>query len=535
MTPHRATFPCTRCGAAISENARFCGMCGEARAADPSPETTLRTRLSALTMRLRAANNLVPVDLVDALSALALDRPPAAPHVVILGEQGRGTRALANRVLGQARLAAGPSTRDAAVRLAVDPTASDLLAHISLEVAPPLAADAEQTADGVIAALMRADIVLFCLSAVQLLSATERRLISALARLTDAPKALITHRMDVADTEEDQEDIYARVEGFRVELHDAIGIAPDVFFDDGQGAPPWTDWLAQQRAMTNAAHPARWTPRAQHLLTALTAILDVSAPTSAPLPPVEILTQALAEAHAAARARAHVTLDEGLARLRADLRSHLEGMTAEQRSHEGAAELVVRTEGLLRECTRTWCVALDEALQSFSLPLPPANLSADPHIPSITGALPHLERRLPESSVGLMAAAIGLSAGVLLLPIGGPSVVAVGVGLTAGSYATARVLRDRRNAQLLDHHADTLDQWLREVGVRANDWLSDDLDTAHERMAAQLVDLHAQANHHRDLHHPTALAEDARDLRDALRQMANTPDSSTFPTIDVQT
>ena len=124
--------------------------------------------------------------------------------------------------------------------------------------------------------------------------------------------------------------------------------------------------------------------------------------------------------------------------------------------------------------------------------------------------------RLIVVTAALIGSAVGLSVGVLLLPVGGSGAIAMGVGLTASSYAAARVLRGRRDSALRDAHLDELDRWLREVGAQASDWLVDHVDNAHELMAARLAQLHAHALRHREASTPAALRAAVAQLRDRL-------------------
>lgn len=520
MSTHRATHPCPECGAGVAPTARFCGACGAALPEERGDLDHARARLHDLALRLEAAGDLVPEPLRTALSEVSAVEVDAVPRVVVLGEQGRGTRALANRLVGAARLKAGPSAGDAAAVLAHDPHATGLLRRATVEVAPPLAAGAEEMASGVIPALVRADVVLVALSAAQLLSATERRILSSLWPLVSAPAALVVGRMDALEDDDDYADLEERTAAFarrlspspaRLTLPAADRLDPGAvaaFVDDALDAG------GQDRS-------SAWASRARHLLAGLDGVISaMDAAADDALAPLDHLLAQLSSAHQTAEAAARTELDEGVAALRDRLRVHLSDMTPEQRAHEGAAELVAAVEALLGTVVTTWRTTLATALQSAeNSELAAVSVdgvsTAAGSLQGVTGELPPLPRRLADRSSGLMVAAVGLTVGVLLLPSGGSSLL-VGAGLTAGSFAAARVLRDRQESQLAELHGDALDAWLREVGVRAGDWLSEHLAQWHQDISQQLTALHEHARLHHHLRSPAALSEAVTEARAGL-------------------
>jgi len=470
-------------------------VCGSAQIEQRDRAAELRVDLSELAARFRAAG-LIPAVLVDALQGLGAAPVRHSPRVVIVGELGRGSRDLANRLAGTRALKTGPSQRDAAAVLDHDPETvfeNSLLKEASIEVAPPLAAGAETTAEGVIPALMRADVVLFALSAAQLLSATERRLLTAVAGLTDAPLALAVGRMDVIDTVEDLDDTARRTERFRSTLSGA----PSVFLlpADTDDAPRLHEWVSQQLEAVGSQMEAAWERRAQHLLSAVSSVLEAADVVEAELPTLEALRTELAIAHVGALTASRTRLEEGLSRLRDDLAARLRDMTPEQRVHEGAAELAMAVEALLRSGVDTWRRELTAALADAQLSAASVQAAMDrpDTLGEVTGRTPKLSARLPDQSYGLMAAAVGLSVGVLMLPAGGSGTVVMGLSLSAGSVAVAKVLRSRRESDLMQMHKEALDSWLREVGVRADDWLVDHLEGALERVVTRLSELYEHA------------------------------------------
>jgi len=518
MNTQRSTHPCPACGHGVALTARFCGACGEPQADQRDRAAGLRSELTALAARFRAAD-LIPTVLVDALDGLGAAPVRRSPRVVLVGELGRGVRALANRLAGAALLKAGPSQRGAPALLDHDPeTASEnsLLQAASIEVAPPLAAGADTTTEGVIPAVMRADVLVFSLSAAQLLSATERRLLTALAGLTNAPLALAVGRMDVVETDEDLDDIARRTERFR----NTLPHAPHVFLlpADTDDAPRLQEWVRGHLDTVGTDGDELWERRAGHLLAAVGAVLDASDVSADTLPSLDVLRGQLDLAHDSARSSARTRLEEGLAKLRDALADRLSDMSPEERVHEGAAELAIAIETLLRLSVETWKTDLAGALADAELPAASLQAAIDrpDTVGEVTGDAPKLSPRLPDQSYGLMAAAVGLSVGVLMLPAGGSGAIAIGLGLTAGSVAAAKVLRGRRDDQLRDAHTETLDAWLREVGVRSEDWLVDHLDGAHDLIATRLTELYHHAATHRDQTTPAALAADLTSLQDRL-------------------
>ena len=482
----------------------------------------LRAQLSILVARFRSTD-LVPSAMVDALDGLAMAPAHPAPRVVIIGELGRGSRALANRLAGTNRLKAGPSQRGAAALLDIDPqdaSPRSLLQHASIEVAPPLASGAETTSEGVIPTLMRADVVVFALSAAQLLSAAERRLLTGLAGLTSAPIALAVGRMEVVETEEDLDDVIRRTGRFR----DTLQPAPEVFLLPGEtdDAPRLQAWILQRLADVAVDTALAWEARAQHLLSTTSALLDAAAPNGDAQPDLSSLLRTLEDAHTSSRRAARAHLEDGLSIIRDTLSGRMADMTPEERIHEGASELSIAIEALLRGSIDLWRTQLTSALADadlLTLSLGPASDQPDT-VSAVTGEAPKLTARLPDQSYGLMAAALGLSVGVLMLPTGGTSAIALGLGLTAGSAAAARVLHDRREDRLRQVHAEALDSWLREVGLRAEDWMVDHLDRLHSRIATRLGELHDHAVQHRASTSPAALHSALDALRQQLHQAA---------------
>lgn len=519
MTPLRATHPCPSCGAGVQLQARFCGLCGTAMPEQPERAAALRAQLSLFASRLRATD-LLPTALVDALQGLGAAPVRPRPGVVLIGELGRGCRALANRLAGAPLLRSGPSQRGAPACLdhAPDsvPTGS-LLHRCTIEIAPPLAAGTDTTTHGVIPTLMRADVVVFALSASQLLSATERRLLTSIAALTNAPIALAVGHMNAMETEDDLEDTVQRTDRFRSTLTPP----PEVFLlpADTDDAPQLQSWIEQQLGQVHQQSGQAWDQRALHLLAAVEAVLAAADAGPEDIPSLNELTEQLLLAHQTAAKSARSTLEAGLDTLRSALAERLEEMSPEERVHEGASELVLATESLLRVAANTWQTELTQALDRAQL------LSAALHAPrdgaappeEVTGSAPKLPPRMPDQSYGLVAAAVGLSVGVLMLPAGGSGVVAMGLGLSAGSVAVARVLRGRRDHQLKELHRDALDGWLREVGVRAEDWLVDHMEHAHEQIAAHLTTLHQHASVHHAQTRPAALRDMWTQLQDQLR------------------
>lgn len=518
MTPPRSTHPCPACGHGVALSAQFCGGCGAAQPEQRDPALARRAALSALATRCRATDALPDV-LVEALAGLGAAPAHRSPRIVIVGELGRGSRALANRLVGAPRLKAGPSQRGAPALLEQETdTASpeSLLSVAAVEVAPPLAAGADSTTAGVIPAIMRADAVVFALSAAQLLSATERRLLTALAGLTDAPIALAVGRMEVAETDEDLDDIARRTQRFR----DALAPAPAVFLlpAETDDAPRLEAWLREQLAQTADDTEVAWCTRATHLLDAVSAVLAASDQDAPALPELPALQAELSDAHASARAAAMARLEAGLGQVRDALADRLDEMSPEERVHEGSSELAIAIEALLRASVDAWRSELADALADAELPAASLQAAVDrpDTVGEVTGEAPKLAPRLPDQSYGLMAAAVGLSVGVLMLPAGGSGAIAIGLGLTAGSVAAARVLRGRRDEELRAVHTDALDGWLREVGVRAGDWLVDHVDGAHELIEARLGELHAHARGHHDHTTPAAIADAVAALRPQL-------------------
>ena len=519
MSPHRHTHPCSACGHAVSVTARFCGGCGTALADRRDRSAELRAAMSGVVHRLETKDALVPAPLLDAARALALTPVDPDARIVILGELGRGTRALANLLAGEEALAAGPSQRGAAAVLDRLEDHPGLRGTATIEVAPPLAEGAESTGEGVIPALMRADVALVGLSAAQLLSATERRLLRSLAQLTDAPIALVVGRMDALETDEDLDDVQRRTERFRTTLgRDAVVC----LLGSDDDAHALRDWVDSALAAASLHVDAAWEQRARHVLSALSPAVTPQEDDDPPAPLAELddLLDALSTAHSQARDQARARLDDGLSKLRAALGSRLEDMSVEERVHEGASELAAALEALVRTSVDTWKTELADGLADLDLARASlqAGVDQDPALSELVDAkaAPRLSPRHPDQSVGLMAAAVGLSVGVLLLPVGGSGAVAMGVGLTAGSYAAAKVLRGRRDDELRQAHTDELDRWLREVGAQASDWLVDHVDGAYELMAARLADLHAHALHHQQAGAPEALQAAVDALRGRL-------------------
>lgn len=515
MNPHRHTHPCPACAHAVSVTARFCGGCGAELADRRNRSSELRAAMSGIAHRLSVAGDSAPSAILEA--ARALGSTPVDPNarVVVLGELGRGTRALANLLAEDDALAAGPSQRGAAATLERRDDAEGLRGQATIEVAPPLAEGAESTREGVVPALMRADVVLFALSAAQLLSATERRLLRSLAQLTDAPIALVVGRMDVVETEEDLDDVQRRTERFRGTLErDAVSFV----MKDLEAETALRSWVQASIAEASVRTDSAWEQRAHHLLGALAPIVDAGLSGQSPLVPLPDLLDALSTVHGQARSSARSELDDGLGKLRRALGSRLEDMSAEERVHEGASELVAALEALIRRSVNTWKAQLADGLAEHALARASlqAGVDRDASVSELTESIPHLAARLPDQSYGLMAAAVGLSVGVLLLPVGGAGAIAMGVGLTASSYAAAKVLRGRRDDELRQAHTDELDRWLREVGAQAGDWLVDHVDSAYELMVSRLSDLHAHAERQREIGTPEALRSAVNELRDCL-------------------
>jgi len=471
--------------------------------------------MSGVAHRLSVAGVIAPPAILEAARALACTPVDPDARVVVLGELGRGTRALANLLAEDDALAAGPSQRGAAVTLDREEGVEGLRGLATIEVAPPLAGGAESTGEGVIPALMRGDVVLFALSAAQLLSATERRLLRSLSQLTDAPIALVVGRMDVVETDEDLDDVQRRTERFRSTLgRDAVSFV----LNDVDAHAALRDWSRAAIAEASVRTDAAWEQRARHLLGALAPLVGEARPEQPPLAALDDLLEALSEVHGQARGCARAQLDDGLGKLRAALGSRLEDMSIEERVHEGASEVAAALEALVRTSVDTWKTELADGLADLDLARASlqAGMDRDATVSDLTEGTPHLSARLPDQSYGLMAAAVGLSVGVLLLPVGGSGAVVMGVGLTAGSYAAAKVLRGRRDDELRQAHTDELDRWLREVGAQAGDWLVDHVDTAHELMTSRLSDLHAHAVRHREAGAPEVLRTAVQELQDRL-------------------
>lgn len=516
MSPHRYTHPCPACGYPVSITARFCGNCGTTLADRRDRSAELRAAMSGVVHRLEARDSQVlPAMLVDAARALAITPVDPDARVVIIGELGRGTRALANLLASEDALETGPSQRGAAATLDRLDAHSGLRGKTTIEVAPPLAEGAQSTREGVIPALMRADVLVVGLSAAQLLSATERRLLRSLAQLTDAPIALVVGRMDAIETTEDLDDVKRRTNRFRSTFgRDAV-----VFLlESDDSANAVRAWVEGALAQATVRVDAAWEQRAGHVLSALAPTLTEDTEAPPPLATLDELTDGLSVAHSHARSHARAQLDDGLAKLKSALAARLADMSTEERVHEGASELAAALEALVRTAVDSWQTELAGALADVELTQ--ASIQAGTHhdvaVSTLTEGAPRLAPRHPDQSVGLMAAAVGLSVGVLLLPVGGSGAIAMGVSLTAGSYAAARVLRGRRDDALREAHTDELDRWLREVGAQANDWLVDHIDSAHELMTARLAELHAHTLSHREAAAPAALQAAVAHLRDRL-------------------
>jgi hypothetical protein len=342
-----------------------------------------------------------PAALVRAVQAAAAGPAEDRHTTVVLGEKSRGKTTLVNRLLGRAVLPAGRRGTGRTVRLRHGKTWRALLDDAATEVLvvdPPFPGDEakpyrliEGPADllrftalvdtpglnnvdqGLEAWALRealaADLVVVCLSAEQLLSETERRLVrEQLLPLTSCPLlAAVTH-LDRVEQEEDRQELEARLRRFLESVPpgrvQAVRIAGGG--DPTGPAPELENAIRNLAARVGQSQRETWAGRVDTLLGLLEPLLadPPAAPPPAPAPgeAFEDVRAALRREHDLALREATSHLRAGLADLRLSLPARVADLTPERLRHECAARLIADVHRLGREAARSYLSSLQGSL-----------------------------------------------------------------------------------------------------------------------------------------------------------------------------
>ncbi|MBN2799826.1 MAG: zinc-ribbon domain-containing protein [Deltaproteobacteria bacterium] len=461
---------CPSCGAETRSGATFCPQCG-ARIEVVEVDETLAAALRELGAAL--AGRVGEGPLSDALLALA-DTPVAAGHTtVIVGEVARGKTSLVNQLLGEDVLPVGRLGLTEAVRIVHGPVwvarrgsrdvlglplrppqgegplslegPAPILARTSLLDTPGLNSVAHDFDQAVIGPAAGADLLVICLAANQLLSETEREIITRrLLPVAGGEVALVVGFTDAFEEPEDREEAEARVRGFV----QSLGRPVQAVFSEGLHAEAplaLTDLIAESADRRGRVGDRARASRLQHLLEGVRGVvMALEDPVDES---VERHHRRVASARALLQTEASLALGEaetelrtGIQALRRELPRLVGDLSAQRLDTEGPTLLLGRVQALSADVGRGWLQRLElgllhgsESLRAVGADLEGTDLG-DP------GDKVSVQRLAIESrpSSGLPEKTL-LAAGAVAFMVGGPQ----GWVVSALTIATADLFRRR--------------------------------------------------------------------------------------------
>jgi hypothetical protein len=523
---------CTRCGGELKPSARFCGACG-AQTADPCGEEPASTTTGpTVPTAPRSANEATacaktPIrDLCECLSALAHQLPHFEAHAavveavtvagsgpgeqrhttVILGEKGRGKTTLANRLLGGPVLptgrkgfrcpvpvrwgsawrieregqeaetnANGPPfiAGEGTVRFVEGP--ASLLAQTTLIDAPGMNDGDADFDDVVIREALRADLVVFCLSAAQLLSESERVVIhKRLLPVTACELVLAVTHMDLVQSVEERQEIERRVRRFAARA-ESSRLSPLFLQGTSEASQPALELeqvIVRSAAAANPASEQRWAGRILALLSALQSAAVSTSEQDALVGPstADAATEMLCvlnQEHVMALEETEVWLRSRLAQLRLALPERFAVLSPEAMKHEGAAALTGEIQSLGREAAAYYLSTLERELTALAGLKTAAEGLSRTAAERFAAVAPEAAVDFPErtrpSGHGKTAALAGV--GVLLLATLPIAPVAPVLGAAAITFFAAHRIRRVREVRFTENYRE-------EAGAAVREWLA---------------------------------------------------------------
>lgn len=347
-----------------------------------SPFDPVLAKLDKLASAL--TENSIGCPQLPALVRSLVTRGPSSPiQLVTIGELGRGKTTLVNRLLDRAVMPTGagscgepmtarhgsawrglsingavlstdtlPLKNAKAIRIVEGP--AEVLEWTQVTDTPGMNDTDDRFAEAVIVEALAADIILFCVSATQLLSESERHLLEQriLPIATGAVAVVVTH-MDLVETEEDNEDVCKRVARLLNRSREPAKTLHSFFLPPSPA--PLTelrDFIYRTASTAAASRLRSWQERAHSVLTlAAESVRAAQQPASAAAPPrplwsfqeVEAL---VAREHSLAIASAQVCLGQGFARLRKRLPELLKGVSSSESQERFRSILAGTVQGI---------------------------------------------------------------------------------------------------------------------------------------------------------------------------------------------
>ena len=321
---------------------------------------------------------------LPALVRSLVTRGPDSPiQLVTLGELGRGKTTLVNRLLGKAVMPTGagsssepmtarhgstwrglssngavlstdaiPLKNAKAIRIVEGP--AEVLEWTQITDTPGMNDTDDRFAEAVIVEALAADIILFCVSATQLLSESERHLLEQriLPIATGALAIVVTH-MDLVETAEDHEDVCKRVARLINRGREPAKLLHSFLLPPSPA--PLTELRDFIHRTTKTAAESRlrsWQERAQSVLAlAAESARAAQQPESATAPPrplwsIQEVERLISREHSLAIASAQVCLGEGFARLRKRLPELLKGVGSSESQERFRSTLAGTAQGI---------------------------------------------------------------------------------------------------------------------------------------------------------------------------------------------
>jgi hypothetical protein len=470
---------CTNCGTASSPGDRFCGNCGHAISPETSEATVIdpgldpaRASLNTLVLGLQ---DRVPGSFLTALSTLAAPPTGDDPHLVVVGQRSRDRGPLIEALSAEAP-------------------------PLGFKVVdtPPLDADPEVFVDAILPQISQANVVLVALTAAQLLSLTERRLIRSLLAIAPVPTALVVTRMDAAESAEDHVEIEDRVNGFAARLGGDVGVLLLPHFESDGSADLKTlrSWIAEAAVRGQARATDIWWAQVDGLLQHVLALVPEGKEPSVSLPSLDRLEREVAIAHRAALTAARNIVQSRLLDVRVSANRWFLELSAERRVHEGASRLLAEVESTGPEALRSYAHQLKADLESAGPAMlrDTAEASADAPGPPLHAATPQLRARHKDRSAVVVGAAVAAGLGLLLVPTAPLWLAVAGVGVAGASVGVAHRARAQRLTALNRAHAAELKTWLDTVECETIAWLDTNAEAAHAAVRVKLASLHSEAS-----------------------------------------
>jgi hypothetical protein len=379
------------------------GPTGQDRAADQSTRSAaeiLRERLQVLVQQLQQFG--VNPGICDGMIA-ASSGPRADRHTtVVLGERARGKTTLVNRLLGESVLPTGSKGFAHTARVRFGPVwrtlsppqatqaevegirsgladgdgsntvmegPSPLLRYTTLVDTPGLNdPDADFDRVAVVEAL-RADLLLFSLSATQLLSETERVVIRRrLLPLTACDLVLVVTHLDQVLTEQDRAEVEGRVARF---LKRIANPRVQAIFPPGdpekEPVPALEELIIRSANQTNPDREQAWVRRIAALLAALDEIASTLPEPKGlpPAPPPDLDKDYIAileHEHGLSLSETEAFVRAGLAELRLSLGPRFAAMSPTVIQSEGIADVTGAVQALGGKAGSVYLAAMERGL-----------------------------------------------------------------------------------------------------------------------------------------------------------------------------